>query len=268
LSLFLKVSLAAVGLYAVLIALFTLMQGAILFPRSLVGPSPELPQSAEPMRIERPDGSILHGNLIPGQDPTKPLILAFGGNAWNADAVALFLHRIAPDHPVVAFHFRGYAPSTGSPSAEALKTDAVAIHDHVADIAPNGVIATGFSIGSGLAAHLAAERPIIGAVLVTPFDSLGAVARQSLPWAPVRLLFRHDMNTLDALRNTATPVALVLAAQDEVISPERAEALVTGLSESDRAIAYLSRIQAGHNDIYNHPEMAPALRDALAAVTD
>lgn len=265
-SLFLKVSLAAIGLYAVLIALITLMQGAILFPRSLVGPAPDLPQSAERLSIERPDGSVLHGSLIPGQDPAKPVILAFGGNAWNADAVALFLHRVAPEYPVVAFHFRGYAPSTGKPSAQALKADAVALYDHIADIAPNGVIATGFSIGGGIAVHLATERPIIGTVLVTPFDSLGEVARQSFPWAPVRMLFRHDMNVLDALRNTTVPVALVLATQDEVISPQRAEALVTGLRETDRAIAYLTRIDAGHNDIYNHPEITPALRDAIVAV--
>ena len=265
-SLFLKVSLAAIGLYSLLIAIFALMQGSLLFPRGLVGPAPDLPQSAERLSVERPDGAVLQGSLIPGQDPSKPLILAFGGNAWNADAVALFIHRTAPEHPVVAFHFRGYAPSTGRPSAEALKADAVAIHDHIAENAPNGVIATGFSIGSGVAAHLASERPIVGAVLVTPFDSLDAVARQILPWAPVRLLFRHEMNILESLKNSATPVALVLAAQDEVIPPDRAEALVTELRAADRTIAYLSRIQAGHNDIYNHPEFVPALRDALAAV--
>lgn len=265
-SLFLKVSLAAIGLYAVLIAIVTLMQGAILFPRSLVGPPPDLPQSAERLSIERPDGSVLHGHLIPGQDPAKPMLLAFGGNAWNADAVALFVHRIAPEYPVVAFHFRGYAPSTGSPSAQALKEDAIAIYDHLAQTAPNRVIATGFSIGGGVAAHLATERPIVGAVLVTPFDSLGAVARHSFPWAPVRLLFRHEMNALDALLDSDAPVALVLAARDEVISPDRAEALVAGLRAADREVAYLSRIDAGHNDIYNHPEIAPALRDAFVAV--
>ena len=263
---FVKLSLGLLGLYAALIALLALMQGAVLFPRSLVGPAPALPQGTDRLRLTRPDGSVLHGSVIAGQDPSKPLILAFGGNAWNADAVALFLHRIAPEHTIATFHFRGYAPSTGRPSAQALKDDAVAIHDRVAAQAPNGVISVGFSIGSGLAAHLGAKRPIAGAVLVTPFDSLLAVAQQSLPWAPVRFLFRHDMDALDDLTTSAAPIALVLAARDEVIPPARADALIDGLSTAARPVAQITRIQAGHNDIYNHPDFAPAMRDALAAL--
>lgn len=260
-----KIVLGVFGLYAALIALFALMQGAMLFPRGLVGPAPTLPQGTEHLSLTRPDGSVLHGSLIPGQDTTKPLILAFGGNAWNADAVALFMHNIAPEYPVAAFHFRGYAPSTGRPSAHALKTDAEVVYDLVAEKAPNGIIAVGFSIGSGPAAHLTTQRPIAGAVLVTPFDSLLAVGQQTLPWAPVRFLFRHEMNVLATLSASDSPVALILAAQDEVIPPARAEALVDGLSAANRPVARLARIQAGHNDIYNHPEFALALRDALAA---
>ncbi|PZX46769.1 hypothetical protein LY56_00978 [Roseinatronobacter thiooxidans] len=263
---FIKLTLGLLGLYAALIALFALMQGAVLFPRSLVGPAPALPQGTDRISLTRPDGSVLHGSVIAGQDPSKPLILAFGGNAWNADAVALFLHRIAPEHTIAAFHFRGYAPSTGRPSAQALKDDAVAIHDRVAAQGPNGVIVVGFSIGSGLAAHLSAKRPIAGAILVTPFDSLLAVAQQSLPWAPVRFLFRHEMNALVALNASDAPIALVLATQDEVIPPARAEALVDGLSTATRPVAHITRIPAGHNDIYNHPDFAPAMRDALAAL--
>ncbi|MFU8899288.1 MAG: hypothetical protein ACNA7L_10370, partial [Roseinatronobacter sp.] len=62
------------------------------------------------------------------------------------------------------------------------------------------------------------------------------------------------------------PIALVLATQDEVIPPARAEALVDGLSTATRPVAQITRIPAGHNDIYNHPDFAPAMRDALAAL--
>ena len=42
---------------------------------------------------------------------------------------AAISHELYPDCDVVAFHYRGYAPSTGSPSAEALIADAPLIHD-------------------------------------------------------------------------------------------------------------------------------------------
>jgi hypothetical protein len=35
-------------------------------------------------------------------------------------------------------------------------------------------------------------------ILVTPFDSLEALARDLYPWAPVGLLLRHRMPTVDS----------------------------------------------------------------------
>ena len=49
------------------------------------------------------------------------------------------------------------------------------------------------SIGAGPAAYLASQRPIAGLILVTPFDSLTALAREHYPWAPVSLLLRYRM---------------------------------------------------------------------------
>jgi pimeloyl-ACP methyl ester carboxylesterase len=187
-------------------------------------------------------------------------LLGFGGNAWNSDAMALYLHQIAPDHDVVTYHYRGYAPSTGHPSARALLDDAQAILD--ATQASAGVIAVGFSIGSGVAAHVAgAVRRV---VLVTPFDSLRAVAQDSLPLAPVRWLFRHQIDTLSALQQGGAPVTLIIATQDSVIPPARSTALVEGLAQVGRTQVDVVRVVAGHNDIYNIPEAQAALRDAIA----
>ena len=241
-----------------MIALLAAFQTALLFPRALVGPAPALPATTQRLDLPRANGDVLHGVRIKGRDPARPVILGFGGNAWNAEAMALFLHQIAPDHDVVSFHYRGYAPSTGRPSASALMADAVAIHDLIASDAA-GVIAVGFSLGSGVAAHLASERDLARVVLVTPFDSLSAVARQLYPFAPVGLLFRHDMNAQAALTRSSAAIRLILATRDEVIPPARAEALVSALPH-----AHVTRIETGHNAIYSHPDFVPALRTALA----
>ena len=58
-----------------------------------------------------------------------PTLVGFGGNAWNAEAMALSLHGLFPDREVVAFHYRGYGPSSGSPTADALLTDSLVIFD-------------------------------------------------------------------------------------------------------------------------------------------
>src|SRR5205823_3015641 len=111
------------------------------------------------------------------------LIVGFGGNAWNGQDVAQYLRELFPDDDVVAYHYRGYAPSTGAPSAEALIADAPLVYDAaVARVKPRRVIAVGFSIGSGVAAQLAAKRKLDGLILVTPFDSLKAAAQSIYPW--------------------------------------------------------------------------------------
>ncbi len=262
----LRIAFFALLIWVALVALLAVMQTSLLFPRSLVGPAPALPDRAETREISR-EGATLHGVYLPGRDPDRPLLLGFGGNAWNAADLALFLQGIAPDHPVAAFHFRGYAPSTGRPSAAALMADAEAIHDLFTDEGQGEIIAVGLSVGAGIAAHLAAERPLAGAVLVTPFDSLAAVARQSFRFAPVRLLFRHEMAALDALKTSDTPTAMIIATRDEVIPPSRAEALVAGLEAADHPPRSVVRLDARHNDIYGHPDFASALRDAITATS-
>ena len=123
--------------------------------------------------------------------------------------MALLPHGLIPDHDIVVAYYRGYRPSSGRPSAAKIMADALTVHDRL--VGPPGVIAVGFSIGSGIAAHLAAQRSLAGLVLVTPFDSLTALARHHYPWVPVRLLLRHRIETAELLRGAAAPTAVITA---------------------------------------------------------
>ena len=52
------------------------------------------------------------------------------------------------------------------------------IFDHLVQTkAGEGIVLVGFSIGAAVAAYLARHPPVAGLILVTPFDSLEAVAR-------------------------------------------------------------------------------------------
>lgn len=241
-------------------------QSHLIFPAHAVPAAGPWPPGAEPLSVETPEGHSLAGIHIPADSPSKKklLILGFGGNAWNGQDVAEYLHQLFPDADVVAFHYRGYAPSTGAASAEALIADAPLVYDAaVAQVKPKRIIAVGFSIGSGIAAQLSSQRRIDGLILVTPFDSLKAVAQSMYPWLPIGPLFEHEIDAGTPLEKAKLPVAIVAAERDEIVPSERTDALRARVPNLvfDRTIA-----GTGHNTIYARSDFQLATRAALAAV--
>jgi pimeloyl-ACP methyl ester carboxylesterase len=242
-------------------------QSQLIFPVDAVPAAGPWPQRADHLMVKTPDGEALEGILIPADEPdaSRTLILGFGGNAWNGQDVAEYLHEIYPDRDVVTFHYRGYAPSTGSPSGEALVADAPLMFDAAVDrLKPERVIGVGFSIGTGVAAQLCAKRKLNGLILVTAFDSLKAVAQGMYPWLPIGPFFSHDIDAAGPLSGNSLPVGIIAAERDEIVVPERTEALREQVSNLvfDRTIR-----RAGHNDIYARSDFHEAMRAALDAVS-
>jgi pimeloyl-ACP methyl ester carboxylesterase len=257
--LFLKVAAGFAGLYVLVVVLVALAQDWLLFPRWAMGHgAAAFPASTELLGVHLP------AEVRPSAE--SALIVGFGGNAWSADTLAVYLQSVFPDRDIVAFHYRGYAPSTGRPSAAAILQDTLPIHDHVvATLSPNRIVAVGLSIGAGPAAYLASQRPIAGLILVTPFDSLKALAREHYPWAPVGLLLRHRMEIADMLAASSAPVALIAAERDTIVPRRRTEPVrrSAGNIVLDRVI-----MDAGHNDLYDRDEFKRAMREALSLIED
>lgn len=256
------------GFYVAVVAAMFFAQTWLIFPAYMVSDHrPLLPEGALRLELTTADGERLHGIRLPSLRPgseARTVVLGFGGNGWHAEGLALDLRQHFPDRDVVAFNYRGYRPSSGRPSAAALLADGILIHDHIqGTIGPARTMAVGYSLGSGVAAYVARERPVAGLILVTPFDSLEAVAQEQYPWAPVRWLIRHRMSSVEFLRGLAVPTAVIAAERDVVVPPGRTAALRQGVGNLvlDHTIA-----GAGHNDIFHHPEFRKAMAEAIAAI--
>jgi pimeloyl-ACP methyl ester carboxylesterase len=251
--------------FAAVVSFMTWSQDDFIFPVHAVGPPPPLATGAERLQVTTSDGQTLHGVHIPpspGPAVPKLLVLGFGGNAWNGEDVAAFLHEIYPEAHVVAFHYRGYRPSTGRPSAEALIADAPLVFDAAVEkVRPKRTVVVGFSIGTGVAAVLSATRDVEGLILVTPFDSLKKVAGSMYPWLPVGLFFHHEIDAAGALEGSQVPVAIIDAESDEIIPRSRTDGLrkIVPNLVFDRTIT-----RAGHNDIYARSDFQKAMDEALA----
>jgi predicted alpha/beta hydrolase family esterase len=125
------------------------------------------------------------------------------------------------------------------------------------------VYAIGISLGSAVAAYLSKERPLAGVLLVTPFDSVEAIAKESYFWVPVGLLLRHRFPAIAFMTDNPTPTAVIAAADDRVVKPHHTEALLARL---DNLVFQATLPNAGHETLYELPAYKTTLQAAFAAL--
>ncbi|MET0656057.1 MAG: alpha/beta fold hydrolase [Pseudoxanthomonas sp.] len=215
--------------------------------------------------VEQTDYSLAHGGLtLRGwrlNPATQRAVIYFGGNAERLESSREEFARGFPDRTVYLVSYRGYGASEGEPSQDALFGDALALYDEVAARHPDAPIAViGRSLGSGVASYLASQRPVERLALVTPFDSLAAVAQSHYQAFPVRWLMRDGYDSTSYLPRYRGPLLVLRAGRDEVIPPASTNHLLAALPNKPKVIDFPS---AGHNDISDDAGYAAALGDFL-----
>ena len=223
-----------------------------------------IPQ-AESVFLDAADGTRIHAwHLKSG--PT--LVLYFGGNAEEVSWMLEVARAETPGVSWLLMDYRGYGQSAGAPSEKALVADALVLYDHAAKlpgIDPKRVYAFGRSLGSGVAVALAAERELAGLILVTPFDSLAAVAKRYYWYVPVDWLLRHRFDSLAVAPRQKAPLLCLIAGHDEVIPPEHAERLYAAWGGPKHRVPLAG---ASHNATDTAPRFWPSIREFLKMGTD
>ena len=107
------------------------------------------------------------------------------------------------------------------------------------------------------------QRPLAGMLLVTPYDSIEAVAKEQYFWVPVGLLLRDRFASIEHVRANRTPVAVIAAEGDRVVRPQRTAALRAQISNLafDRTLP-----GASHATIDHLPAYGGTFREAFAAL--
>lgn len=183
---------------------------------------------AEPFSFTTADGARLEGWLVGarGAGEPRPLVLYYGGNAEEVSWITRHAAKLEP-YALLLVNYRGYGRSTGKPHQRALFADALAIHDSVtqrADIDARRVVVWGRSLGSGVAVHVASERPVAGVVLVTPYDSMTALAARHMPM--LKGLLTQPFDSIGLAPRIRQPMLALAAPADTLVPLEHTERLV------------------------------------------
>lgn len=262
--------IALLSYFGLLLVLYLLQDRLIFFPRSL--PESERTRiadrvaTAEEVQFNPTAGVRLRGWLLHAATPGRaPLVIYFGGNAEEVSWLVGY-SLWPPGWSVALINYRGYGASEGVPGERALFSDATFIYDRLrrrTDIDPTRIVAFGRSLGSGVAVHLAAERPVAGVILVSPYDSMQALASDAYPWLPVRWLLRHPFDSLALAPRIRVPLIAVVGAADKVIPAVHSQRLANAWAGPERT---LSIPRAGHNNVSEQPAYEQAIQQFLEKI--
>ena len=224
-SMLLKLLFVAIGCWLLLMVLIYFFQGKLLFfPQRITSHDIEnikrnYPE-VEELTLKTADRTKLHGWFIKAKTKEPaPLIIYFDGNAGE---VSLMIPELSKFHhySIALINYRGYGLSEGVPTQDALFSDATSIYDQLiqrSDVDKNKVVAMGRSLGTGVAVYLAENRPLKGAILISPYDSITSIGQRTYPFLPVSLLMRNPFNSLSRAPKIKVPMLCVVASDDRVV---------------------------------------------------
>jgi pimeloyl-ACP methyl ester carboxylesterase len=257
--------LAAIALSAVFGGCRQVQDSLLYYPTAAPRAPPAPPQgwSADLITLARPGGIELRGWLVKPAGPPAPLLLYFGGNAEEVSWLIATANRVGR-RAVALVNYRGYGTSSGKPAEAALKDDGLALYDALvarSDVDGTAVAVMGRSLGTGIAVHVAAQRPVDRVVLISPYDSIAAVAAHHFPAALVRAVLLDRYDTAALAPSIRAPMIAIAASRDDVIPVEysrRLHALWGGPKQ------WLELPRAGHNDLQEYPEYWRSIEAFLA----
>lgn len=187
-----------------------------------------------PVVLRAGDGTRLSGWLMTPQRPgPHPAVLYFGGRSEEVSWVARDSGKLFPGMVVLAMNYRGYGDSHGDPAETHMVDDGCTLFDWLAEHGqtdPSRIALVGRSLGSGVAVQVAKERPAHAVVLITPYDSILAIAKRRFRAMPIEYMLRHRFESIKYAPSLRAPTYVLRAENDDVIPHSHTDQLVSKLA--------------------------------------
>lgn len=234
------------GLLLALAALWTLVSLAACASVDKLMFHPPRPPYGEDLpglvRLDDPGGAV--AALWSPAENAEDAILFFHGNAEDIRHCGRDLRRFNRlGWSALAVDYPGYGRSEGTPTEKGAYRAAEAGWRFLTEtqgLAPDRIVVCGFSIGTGPACWLAAEKNPAGLLLFAPFKSAVRVV------TGIRILPFDPFPNLANVERATCPVAVVHGTHDDVIPFAHGQAVAT--AAGDRA-AFFAVPGADHNHL-------------------
>jgi hypothetical protein len=172
----------------------------------------------------------------------RAFVLEFVGNASRAEAMADFVAEEWGRRPVEvwAVNYPGYGGSPGPARLASIPPAALAAYDALKQQATGRpIFVSGQSLGTTAALHVAANRPVAGAVLWSPPPLRDMILKRFGWWnlwlvaGPVAMQVPAQLDSLRNARKVTAPAVFVATGKDTVV-PLEYQAKVSGAYAGER----------------------------------
>ncbi len=235
-----RMILAAVFIYlAVMLALYFL-GNSLLFP----APAPGYELKEPFFRISVDNNEHISALYFENRDADFTILYSHG-NAEDLGHIRPLLEQYRHHgYAVLAYDYRGYGHSSGSPSEHKSYADIEAAYKYLRNeigTSPDRIIALGRSVGGGPTLHLATKHPVQAIILESTFVSAS------------RVLTRIPLFPLDRFRNLAktrkleVPALFIHGTSDQIIPWWHGKKLYHAVPSKTKSHFWVK--DAGHNDL-------------------
>jgi dipeptidyl aminopeptidase/acylaminoacyl peptidase len=187
-----------------------------------------------PVVLRAKDGTRLSGWLMTPPVPGRhPAVIYFGGRSEEVSWVVRDAGKLFPGMAVLAVNYRGYGESHGVPAEIHMIEDGCMLFDWMAarvHVDPSRIAVVGRSLGSGVAVQVAKERPVHSVVLITPYDSIVAIAKRKFRVMPVEYMLRHRFESIKYAPALKAPTYVLRAEDDDIVPHSHTDQLVAKLA--------------------------------------
>ena len=242
--------LLAVGLaYATVVAWFMANEVALVFAPNRRAYEVPREVSVRLERVQRGNGNTsgLLWVLRHEQREHAPWVIFLHGNSANVGTPtnvtryrqlqSLGLHVVAPEYPGFG-EVPGTASETGAAAAARDAWDWLL----AAGVPASRIAIYGWSLGSGVATHLASKVDERALVLEGAFTGVDDRARELYPWLPIRWMISNPFASRERIAQVGSPLLLLHARDDEIIPFAHGERLLQAAREPRRLVV----LEGGH----------------------
>ena len=236
-----------VVLYLLMCLYFFLHQRSFLFPVPLGALRPSNPL----LRVVEIDAGArpVFVSYLPAATGLPTLVFYHGNGEQLADSESLALALGDLEFGFFSVEYPGYGLARGQPTSEHSIVDAsvVALRylQKTLKVSNSSIVLFGQSLGTGVAAQMAARGYGAKLILASPYTSIPEVGARLLPFIPVELLARDRFDTRTLAPRVKIPVLIIHGNRDELIPVSMAQSLAQLFPHSRLLVIP----EARHNDI-------------------